>query len=112
MITTMWSIRSTRPGERWSSGCRVCSRDSRHCCRAIWALTGLSLLAAGVARRSSALRHAGLALFGVSLAKIFLYDLAELSAIARAASFLAVGGLLLAGGFLVQRLSEERPTTS
>jgi uncharacterized membrane protein len=76
---------------------------------AIWALTGLSLLVAGVARRSSALRYAGLALFGVTLAKIFLYDLAELSSVARAASFLAVGGLLLAGGFLVQRLSEERP---
>ena len=76
---------------------------------AIWALTGLSLLVAGVVRRSAVLRYAGLALFGVTLAKIFLYDLAELSSVARAASFLAVGGLLLAGGFLVQRFSDERP---
>ena len=75
---------------------------------AVWALTGLGLLVAGVARRSPVLRYAGLALFGVTLAKIFLYDLAELSSVARAASFLAVGGLLLAGGFLVQRLSGER----
>ncbi len=76
---------------------------------AIWALTGLSLLVAGVVRRSAVLRYAGLALFGITLAKIFLYDLAELSSVARAASFLAVGGLLLAGGFLVQRFSDERP---
>jgi hypothetical protein len=77
---------------------------------AIWALTGLGLLVAGLARRSSVLRYAGLGLFGLTLAKIFLYDLAELSSVARAASFLAVGGLLLAGGFVVQRLS-ERPAT-
>jgi len=73
---------------------------------AVWGLTGLTLLVLGVARRSSRLRYAGLALFGLTLAKIFLFDLAELSSVARAASFVAVGGLLLAGGVLVQRLSE------
>ena len=73
---------------------------------AVWGLTGLTLLVLGVARRSSRLRYAGLALFGLTLAKIFLFDLSELSSVARAASFVAVGGLLLAGGVLVQRLSE------
>src|SRR6478735_7142967 len=73
---------------------------------AMWGLTGLTLLVLGVARRSSRLRYAGLALFGLTLAKIFLFDLSELSSVARAASFVAVGGLLLAGGVLVQRLSE------
>ena len=51
------------------------------------------------------LRIGGLALFGVSLAKLFLYDLANLSSIARALSFLAVGALLLVGGFFYQRLA-------
>jgi len=74
---------------------------------AVWGLTGLTLLVLGVARRSSGLRYAGLALFGLTLAKIFLFDLAELSSVARAASFVAVGGLLLAGGALVQRLGER-----
>jgi hypothetical protein len=74
---------------------------------AVWGLTGLTLLVLGVARRSSHLRYAGLALFGLTLAKIFLFDLAELSSVARAASFVAVGGLLLAGGALVQRLGER-----
>jgi uncharacterized membrane protein len=36
----------------------------------------------------------------VSLAKIFLYDLTFLSSVARALSFLAVGAVLLLGGFL------------
>ena len=74
---------------------------------AVWGLIGLTLLVLGVARRSSRLRYAGLALFGLTLAKIFLFDLSELSSVARAASFVAVGGLLLAGGVLVQRLSER-----
>ncbi len=74
---------------------------------AVWGLTGLTVLVVGLARRSTELRYVGLALFGVTLGKIFLYDLAELSSVARAASFVAVGGLLLAGGVLVQRLGER-----
>jgi uncharacterized membrane protein len=72
---------------------------------ALWALVGLGLLVAGLLRGAPAVRYAGLALFGVSLAKIFLYDLAELSSITRAFSFIFVGALLLAGGFFLQRLS-------
>ena len=74
---------------------------------AVWALVGLGLLVVGLLRGSSGIRYAGLALFGLSLAKIFLYDLAELSSVARAFSFILVGGLLLAGGFFLQRLSDR-----
>jgi uncharacterized membrane protein len=41
----------------------------------------------------------------VSLAKIFLYDLSELSSVSRAASFIVVGAAILAGGAALQRLS-------
>ena len=41
----------------------------------------------------------------MSLAKIFLYDLSELSSVARAASFIAVGAAILAGGAALQKLS-------
>ena len=44
-------------------------------------------------------------LFAVSLAKIFLYDLPSLSSITRALSFLAVGAVLLLGGFFYQHLA-------
>jgi uncharacterized membrane protein len=74
---------------------------------AVWALLGLGLLVVGLLRASKWLRLAGFVLFGVSLAKIFLYDLSELSSVARAFSFIAVGALLLAGGFFLQRLSEH-----
>jgi hypothetical protein len=71
---------------------------------AVWGALGLLLLYLGLTRRRS-LRLAGFALFGVTLAKIFLYDLSTLSPVARALSFLAVGAVLLLGGFFYQRLS-------
>jgi hypothetical protein len=73
----------------------------------LWALVGLALLVVGLLRGSALVRYSGLALFGLSLAKIFLYDLASLSSVARAFSFILVGGLLLAGGFFLQRLSDR-----
>lgn len=73
----------------------------------LWALVGLALLVVGLLRGSTAIRYGGLALFGLSLAKIFLYDLSSLSSVARAFSFILVGGLLLAGGFFLQRLSDR-----
>jgi uncharacterized membrane protein len=59
-------------------------------------------------QRSSAPSIAGFALFAVSLAKIFVYDLPSLSSITRALSFLAVGAVLLLGGFFYQRLTSNR----
>jgi uncharacterized membrane protein len=69
-------------------------------------LLALLLLYLGLTRRPS-LRIAGFALFGITLAKIFLFDLATLSSVARALSFLAVGAVLLLGGFFYQRLSTD-----
>jgi uncharacterized membrane protein len=72
-----------------------------------WGLVSLGFLYAGLKRRSWQLRTAGFALFGVSLAKLFLYDLAFLSPLTRALSFVAVGAVLLFAGFFYQRLSEQ-----
>jgi uncharacterized membrane protein len=74
---------------------------------AFWGLISLGLLYFGLTRRSRALRLAGFALFGVTLVKIFLYDLAFLSSLTRALSFIAVGGVLLFAGFFYQRISEQ-----
>jgi hypothetical protein len=73
---------------------------------ALWGSLGLVLLVVGLRRASRALRLGGLALLAISLAKLFLYDLATLSSVTRALSFLAVGAVLLLGGFFVQRLSQ------
>lgn len=72
---------------------------------ALWGLIGLALLYAGLRRGVRSLQLGGFALFGIALAKLFLYDLAFLSSVARAFSFLAVGAVLLAAGFFYQRLA-------
>ena len=68
-----------------------------------WAIVGLALLVIGLRKGWRDFRIAGLALFAVALAKIFVYDLANLSAVARALSFLGVGLVLLLAAFLYQR---------
>ena len=75
---------------------------------AFWGVVALLSLYAGLRRGSPALRLAGFALFGAALAKLFLYDLSALSSVARALSFLAVGAVLLLGGFFYQRLAGPR----
>ena len=74
---------------------------------AFWGLVSLAALYLGLTRRSRALRLGGFGLFGVTLAKIFLYDLSFLSSLTRALSFVVVGGVLLLAGFFYQRLSEQ-----
>jgi uncharacterized membrane protein len=77
---------------------------------AAWAVIGLCLLTVGLLRRSRGIRLAGFALYGISIAKLFLYDLTYSSPMGRPLSFLAVGILLLASGFFYQRLSERMAT--
>ena len=75
---------------------------------AVWGVVGLVALYVGLSRGRVWLQAVGFGLFAVSLAKIFLYDLTFLSSVTRALSFLAVGAVLLLGGFFVQRLGAER----
>ncbi len=74
---------------------------------ALWGGLGLVLLYIGLTRGRRALRLGGFTLLGVSLAKLFLYDLSQLSSITRALSFLAVGAVLLLAGFFTQKLSAQ-----
>jgi hypothetical protein len=80
---------------------------------ALWGALGLALLIAGLKRDSRGLRLGGLGLLAISLGKLFLYDLATLSSVTRALSFLAVGAVLLLGAFFYQRAAQdERPRMS
>jgi MFS family permease len=78
---------------------------------ALWGALGLTLLYVGLRQRRPALRFGGLALFVISLGKLFLYDLSQLSSITRALSFLAVGAVLLLAGFFTQKLSADGAET-
>jgi hypothetical protein len=67
-------------------------------------LAALGVYAVGLARDDRSARIAGLTLFGLALAKLFLYDLSSLSSITRALSFLGLGAVLLAAAFFAERV--------
>jgi uncharacterized membrane protein len=70
---------------------------------ALFMLFGAILLAAGFSRRSAFLRWQALLLLAVSIGKVFLVDVSQLSQGYRILSFLGLGVLLLAVSFVYQR---------
>ena len=73
-----------------------------------WALVGVGTVVVGLRRDLGIVRIAGLALLGVAVAKVFLFDLATLTSVYRVVSFIGLGLLLLGGALAWQRL---RPRT-
>lgn len=71
---------------------------------AFWALTGLGGLVYGLLRDQRRWRLAGLSLLLLTVAKVFVYDLAALDSLYRVLSFIALGLLLLAGAYAYQRM--------
>jgi uncharacterized membrane protein len=73
----------------------------------LWALIGFAAVLVGFGRKIAGLRYFALALLGATLVKVLVVDMAEVKAIWRILSFLAVGALLLAVSFLYHRQPEE-----
>ena len=71
----------------------------------LWAIYGAALMLLGVLRRMRLVRVTGLGLLIVSVIKLFAYDSGALEQEYRVIAFLALGALLVAGGFLYQRHS-------
>lgn len=74
-----------------------------------WLAFGAALLAAGLLRGSLVLRYASLLVILVSVAKVFLVDMAALTGLWRAVSFIGLGAALLGIGFVYQRFVLLRP---
>jgi hypothetical protein len=74
-----------------------------------WAVYAAALVALGFWRRSAPTRWTGLAVFALTLAKVFLVDIARLSAAHRIGSFLVLGVLLVGASFLYQRSRGDAP---
>jgi len=71
---------------------------------AVWLLYGLSLLGTGIILGSAALRHGAFAVIVLTIAKVFLFDMSNLTGIFRALSFLGLGAVLIGIGYLYQKI--------
>lgn len=73
----------------------------------IWTLYAIGLVAAGFIRKNRPLRFMSIAIFGITILKVFLFDLANLHTIYRIVSFIGVGGLLVIVSYLYQRYKDR-----
>ena len=71
---------------------------------AVWLAFGVALLGAGFRLRSQPARLASAAVILLTVAKVFLVDMADLTGILRALSFIGLGVVLVGIGWLYQRL--------
>ena len=69
----------------------------------VWLLFGVALLALGFLRQAGALRHAGMVLVCIVVAKVFLIDMAGLQGLLRVFSFLGLGAALIGLGYTYRR---------
>jgi uncharacterized membrane protein len=72
---------------------------------AAWLGYGVVLMVCGIVLRQPKLRMLALAIGAIVAAKLFLFDMATLSGLYRAASFLGFGASLIGLGYLYQRLT-------
>jgi uncharacterized membrane protein len=73
----------------------------------VWAVYASVLLVVGFWRNRSALRLAGLALFGATALKLVLVDIAGVAQIYRVVAFLVLGVLMIAGAYLYHRVEQQ-----
>ncbi|HMK67514.1 MAG TPA: DUF2339 domain-containing protein, partial [Stellaceae bacterium] len=78
----------------------------------VWLVYGGALLGLGIARQAEKLRLGGLAIGAVVAFKVFVFDMAALTGLYRAASFLGLGASLVALAYLYQRLIARSRTGS
>jgi len=83
----------------------------------VWLAFGILLLAVGIFLQSTMVRAASGLVIAIVVFKVFLFDMAALTGVLRAASFLGLGAVLIVIGRLYQRLltrerKEEQPAAS
>ncbi|HEX3031868.1 MAG TPA: DUF2339 domain-containing protein [Bacillota bacterium] len=76
---------------------------------AIWAVYSILLIAVGFLKKSSPVRMFAIILFGVTILKVFLFDLSNLDTIYRILSFLILGAILILVSFLYQVFKDRIP---
>jgi uncharacterized membrane protein len=83
---------------------RGMSQPETYTYSALWLVLGVLLLSTGIFFRSYVLRVASAVLLVIAVAKVFLFDMAELEGVLRALSFIGLGAVLIGIGLFYQRM--------
>lgn len=73
----------------------------------LWGTYSLLLIILGIWKRKKQLRIGGIALFGLTLVKLFFYDIADLDTISKTIVFVSLGLLLLVISFLYNKYTKQ-----
>jgi len=74
----------------------------------LWGAYALYLIVWGLAKDFAFLRISGIVLFGITLAKLFLYDLTGMSTIAKTIVLMILGALLLIASFIYNKRKKNQ----
>ena len=95
----------------WISSSRVFSPFMRFgFVSALWSLQALLLIGIGLSTRNQFRRITGFVIFGITVGKLLLIDMAVLQPVYRILSFAATGGLLIVAAYLYQKFAREFAT--
>ena len=72
----------------------------------LWSVYAIGVIGVGIVRQSSTVRLAGLALLGIPVLKLFVFDIFLLERGYRVAAFISLGALLMATGLVYQRYNQ------
>ena len=72
----------------------------------LWGVYSFALIALGIWKKRAYLRIAAIVLFGITLVKLFFYDISHLDTISKTILFIALGALLLSISFLYTKYRE------
>lgn len=73
----------------------------------LWGIYAFVLIYWGIRRKNQALRISAMALFGFTLTKLFLYDIAHLNTLAKTIVFVSLGIMLLIISFLYNKFKDQ-----
>ncbi|MDF3027182.1 MAG: Protein of unknown function transrane [Fluviicola sp.] len=73
----------------------------------LWVFFAVVMIVIGIKRKQAIMRITAMVILGLTMLKMFFYDLSTLSTIYKTVVFIAIGGLLLVGAYFYQTLSKQ-----
>jgi hypothetical protein len=109
-ITAYWQVHDVRRVSELASANSHFAREMM--LSVTWALYATILIVVGLKKGYAPIRYFAIAVFAITIVKVFAIDIAELDRIYRVLSIIGLGGALLLTSYLYQRLRPTREETS